>query len=89
MDRVRNINSYGYGIFAKYHTFIIKSRDITPVKSPDTIKLSDLEGYASERKVVIDNTTALLKGKPAANILLSGDAGTGKSSTVKAIANEF
>ena len=37
----------------------------------------------------MDNTIALLEGKPSANVLLYGDAGTGKSSTVKAIANEF
>lgn len=43
--------------------------------------------YESERKVIVDNTRALLLGKPAANILLTGDAGTGKSSTVKAVAN--
>ena len=43
--------------------------------------------YERERQIIIDNTKALLSGKPAANILLTGDAGTGKSSTVKAVAN--
>ena len=43
--------------------------------------------YEQERKVIVDNTKALLCGKPAANILLTGDAGTGKSSTVKAVGN--
>lgn len=89
MNRVDNIYSYGYGIFAKYTMFNIKDSVITPVKSPDTTKFSDLKGYEMERKAVIDNTTALLKGKPAANVLLYGDAGTGKSSTVKAVVNEF
>lgn len=89
MDRIRHISSYGYGIFAKYYTFILKDLNIIPVKYPDNIKLSQLEGYESERRIVVDNTLALLKGKPAANVLLRGDAGTGKSSTVKAIANEF
>jgi predicted AAA+ superfamily ATPase len=89
MNRVKYIASFGYGIFAKYHTFIIREGNITPVRFPDSIRLSNLEGYEREKKSVIQNTIALLKGKPAANILLSGDAGTGKSSTVKAVANEF
>lgn len=60
-----------------------------PVKYPDTQKLSDFSGYERERSEVIDNTKALLKGEPCNNVLLYGDAGSGKSSTVKAIANEF
>ena len=51
--------------------------------------LSELPGYEHEREKVIANTKALLYGKPAVNVLLYGDAGTGKSSSVKAIANEF
>ncbi len=51
--------------------------------------LSELPGYEQEREKVIANTRALLAGRPANNVLLYGDAGTGKSSTVKAIANEF
>ena len=45
--------------------------------------------YEREQKIIMDNTRALLSGKPAANILLTGDAGTGKSSTIKAIVNEL
>jgi predicted AAA+ superfamily ATPase len=89
IDRIKDISLYGYGILAKYHVFMIKDLSITPVKYPDNIRLCQLEGYESERKIVVDNTLALLKGKPAANVLLRGDAGTGKSSTVKAVANEF
>ena len=84
-----NIQTTGYGIFAAHHVFIIKNEIITPLKHPDTQKLSDLYGYEAERRKVIANTKALLAGKPSANVLLYGDAGTGKSSTVKAIANEF
>ena len=61
--------------------------NIIPVHHPDKTRLCDLVDYESERQIVIDNTRALLAGKPAANILLTGDAGTGKSSTVKAVAN--
>ena len=56
---------------------------------PDPQRLSELPGYEQEREKVIANTRALLEGRPANNVLLYGDAGTGKSSTVKAIANEF
>lgn len=69
--------------------FIVKDSRIVPVKYPDEVKLSQLIGYEKQRQLVIDNTLALINGKPASNVLLSGDAGTGKSSSVKAIANEF
>ncbi len=88
-SRCDNISKYGYGIYAKYHMFRVKDGAVAPVKNPDTISLSDLSGYHDERQTIINNTKALLSGKPAANILLSGDAGTGKSSTVKAVVNEL
>ena len=69
--------------------FMLRKGEITPVKHPDPQRLSDLYGYKMERQAVINNTLALLKGKPAQNVLLYGDAGTGKSSTVKAVVNEF
>ena len=88
--RVENIGKYGYGIYAKNRMFYIDENScIVPVKNPDNIRLCDLVDYEHERQVILDNTKALLDGKPAANILLTGDAGTGKSSTVKAIANEL
>ncbi len=86
--RVENIHKYGYGIYAKNPMFYIDEKGtIVPVRSPDKTKLSDLVDYKNERQIIIDNTRALLSGKPAANILLTGDAGTGKSSSVKAVAN--
>ena len=63
--------------------------EIIPIKNPDPQRLSDLSGYERERNLIITNTKALLEGKPCNNVLLYGDAGTGKSSTVKAIGNEF
>lgn len=90
LHRTENIGKYGYGIYAKKCMFYVgDSGDIIPVRNPDKTKLSDLVDYENERKVIVDNTRALLHGKPAANILLTGDAGTGKSTTVKAIANDF
>ena len=88
--RVENIGKYGYGIYAKNRMFYIDENScIVPVKNPDNIRLCDLVDYEHERQVILDNTKALLDGKPAANILLTGDAGTGKSSAVKAVANEL
>lgn len=86
--RAENIHKYGYGIYAKNPMFYIDEKGtIVPVRSPDKTHLEDLVDYKSERQIIIDNTKALLSGKPAANILLTGDAGTGKSSSVKAVAN--
>lgn len=88
--RVADIEKHGYGIYAQYHMFTInQSGEIQPVKYPDPISLENMIGYENERNIVIKNTEALLKGKYAANVLLSGDAGTGKSATVKAIANAY
>ncbi len=88
--RAANIGKYGYGIYAKYRMFYLSADNkITPVCHPDPVKLESLVDYKREQKIILDNTRALLDGKPAANILLTGDAGTGKSSTVKAIVNEL
>ncbi len=88
LERTRNIGKYGYGIYAKNRMFRVDEEDrIVPVANPDRTELSQLVDYEYERGVILDNTRALLEGKPAANILLTGDAGTGKSSTVKAVAN--
>ena len=88
-DRVLAVDKLGYGIYAAYHVFVVKDGELVPVEFPDTVRLSQLSGYRAERQEVIDNTMALLRGKPANNVLLYGDCGTGKSSTVKAIANEY
>ena len=83
------VGQKGYGIFARHHVFTLEDGHLVPVRYPDPQRLSELPGYEREREKVIANTRALLEGKPTNNVLLYGDAGTGKSSTVKAIANEF
>ena len=89
-ERCANIHKYGYGIYAKHQMFYINAEHkIVPVYNPDKTRLSSLIDYKREQQIILDNTMALLEGKPAANILLSGDAGTGKSSTVKAVVNEL
>lgn len=89
-NRADHINQYGYGIYARYHVFCVDAKgSIVPVGSPDPVRLEDLIDYQREKEIIVGNTLALLEGKPAANMLLTGDAGTGKSSTVKAVANEY
>lgn len=87
--RIENIEHYGYGKYSQNRMFILRDGEILPVKYPDSQRLDNLYGYQRERKAVIENTLALLNGKPAQNVLLYGDAGTGKSSTVKAVVNEY
>lgn len=86
--RLAEVSKYGYGVFAGAGMLRLdETGTIVPVESPDAITLDRFVGYEYERGRVMDNTKALLAGKPAANMLLYGDAGTGKSSTVKAVAN--
>lgn len=88
--RIENIGKYGYGIYSRYYMFYINDeKHIVPVCNPDNTRLEELIDYKREQQIIIDNTKALLSGKPAANILLTGDAGTGKSSTIKAVVNEL
>ncbi|WBY64069.1 ATP-binding protein [Thermocaproicibacter melissae] len=79
----------GCGIYSRYHAFIWRNGQTTPVSHPDKIRLSDLKGYELQRRLAIENTEAFVKGYPANNCLLYGDRGTGKSSTVKALLNEY
>ncbi len=90
IERAKNIEKYGYGIFASNCMFSVNENgEIMPIESADSTSLDSFIGYKTERQRVIDNTVAFLQGRPAANILLYGDAGTGKSSTVKAVANHL
>ncbi|HIV68619.1 MAG TPA: ATP-binding protein [Candidatus Butyricicoccus stercorigallinarum] len=79
----------GSGYFARANAFTVLDGVPQPIANPDPIRLSDLKGYAVQKKAIRDNTLSLLAGKNANNILLYGDKGCGKSSTVKAIANEY
>lgn len=79
----------GSGIFAKYRAFQWADGGLHPIENTDPIRLSDLKNYEAQRNQVIDNTVCFLSGKPAQNVLLYGDRGTGKSSTVKALLNEY
>ncbi len=88
--RMCDINKHGYGIFAANAMFRLSDdSQIEPIASADPISLDAFIGYEEERGRVLENTKAFLAGRPAANVLLYGDAGTGKSSTVKAVTNYF
>lgn len=89
VKKISSIKTTGYGIYATHHMFLYKDEKIIPVKFPDPQRLSQMSGYELERQKVIDNTLALIQGKPCNNVLLYGDAGSGKSSTIKAIVNEY
>ena len=89
-DRVKNVSKYGYGFFSGSGMFRLSDeRKIEKILSADKIGLEQFIGYERERQQIVDNTRAFVNGKPAANALLCGDAGAGKSSTVKAVANAF
>ena len=89
-ERLKNISKHGYGIFSSSVMFrFTEERKIEAIASADKTQLSQFIGYEEERQKVIDNTLAFIEGRPAANALLCGDAGAGKSSTVKAVANAY
>ncbi|NLY42725.1 MAG: ATP-binding protein [Clostridiaceae bacterium] len=83
----------GCGIFSKFKAFRwIKKGDsgfLSGISNPDPIRLHNLIGYERERKDIVQNTLQFIHGYPANNVLLYGDRGTGKSSTVKALLNEY
>lgn len=86
--------AYGVGMFGLNKAFRISSgeRDevmFHPINNMDTVMLEDLVGYELQKQKLIDNTTAFVQGKKANNVLLFGDSGTGKSTSIKAIVNEF
>ncbi|WP_160687007.1 ATP-binding protein [Clostridium sp. C2-6-12] len=96
-DSLENIiefyKQYGTGIFGEYIAFVWEHEEdktyLRGIDAPDPIKLKDLVGYEDQKETIIENTKQFLSGYPANNILLYGSRGTGKSSTVKAIINEY
>ena len=85
---------YGFGVFAMNRAFRIQHETDTrvsfiPISNIDGVVLDDLLGYDIQKEQLRLNTEAFLAGKPANNVLLYGDAGTGKSTSVKALINEY
>lgn len=84
---------YGVGMFGLNKAFRIVEKngepDFVPINNLDKVVLDDLTGYEIQKKKLIDNTEAFVNGREANNCLLYGDAGTGKSTSIKAILNEY
>jgi predicted AAA+ superfamily ATPase len=83
----------GVGLFGSYRAFHWISSEtnafLQGIEHPDLITFNDLVGYHNQQKIIIDNTEKLIQGLPANNILLYGERGTGKSSTVKALLYKY
>jgi predicted AAA+ superfamily ATPase len=81
--------THGAGPFGRYRAFRWKNEGLRVVRWPDPVRLTDLIGYDKEREPLLKNIERLLAGLPSHHVLLYGLPGTGKSSTVKAILNEY
>ena len=85
---------FGVGTFGLHKAFRIEHPEggemsVVPITNIAHVHLDDLVGYEIAKKKLIDNTEAFVKGRKANNCLLFGDAGTGKSSSIKAILNQY
>ena len=85
--------AYGVGMFGLNKAFRVIGGDngvtFTPINNMDKVMLDDLIGYEIQKKKLVENTEAFVQGRKANNALLFGDSGTGKSTSIKAIVNEF
>ena len=84
---------YGVGMFGLNKAFRIQGGEneinFYPINNTEQVLLKDLVGYEIQKKKLVDNTKAFVEGREANNCLLFGDAGTGKSTSIKAIINEY
>lgn len=86
---------YGVGLFGVNRAFRIRRNgaggrlDFVPINNADSIRLDDLVGYKIQKEQLVTNTRAFVEGKAANNVLLYGDSGTGKSTSVRAVLNEY
>ena len=80
---------HGAGSLGRHRAFRWDGEGLRAVPNPDPVRLSGLIGYEREREPLVENTRRFLAGLPAQHALLYGQPGTGKSSTVKALLNEF
>lgn len=84
---------YGVGTFGMNKAFRLKTgsrnSELEPITNTEEVRLSDLIGYEHQKAELVANTEAFVRGRDANNVLLYGDAGTGKSTSIKAILNEY
>lgn len=87
----RHYAAAGSGLVARFRALRWQAPPgrLVGIARPDPITLDDLIGYQRQRQLVVDNTEQFLAGYPANNVLLYGDRGTGKSSTIKALLNAY
>ena len=89
-EKLNMQKDYTEDIYQKNRAFIFDNDfEIKPVKVCENLKFANLKGYSEQKRVLYDNTSALLSGIKVNNILLYGDAGCGKSSSIRALKNEF
>lgn len=81
--------TYGVGKFGLNKAFRYENEQISPIIHIGNGRLDQLIGYESQKEKLTQNTEAFLAGKKANNVLLYGDSGTGKSSSIKALLNEY
>ncbi|OEC87054.1 MULTISPECIES: ATP-binding protein [Methanobacterium] len=85
--------TYGVGKFGLNKAFRISNDDksgiLCPITATSDVILEDLVGYESQKKELVQNTEAFVEGRRANNVLLYGDAGTGKSASIKGILNQY
>ncbi|MBE5890771.1 MAG: ATP-binding protein [Lachnospiraceae bacterium] len=86
--------SHGVGMWGLNKAFRIEETAdgdmrFVPINNMESVHLNDLVGYEIQKKKLVDNTEAFVRGKKANNVLLFGDSGTGKSTSIKAIVNEY
>lgn len=86
---IEHYKTLGSGIFAKYAAFRYSEKGLEGISELDDITFDDLVGIDYQKQVMIDNTEAFLSDSRANNVLLFGDRGTGKSSSVKALLNAY
>lgn len=83
----------GCGIYGLYRAFRLEGEegcmDILPIADSEDVVLSDLVGYEDQKEALVANTEAFLRGLPANNVLLYGDSGTGKSTSIHALIREY
>lgn len=83
----------GVGMFGMNRAFRLRGSgadlEFCPINNADSVRLCDLVGYELQKQELVDNTYAFVSGKRANNVLLYGDSGTGKSTSVKAVLNEY
>lgn len=88
-DLAHHYRSTGIGDYARYRAFRWQGGKLEGIPHPDPIALDALVGYERQKQQLLQNTEALLAGAPALNVLLYGSRGTGKSSLVKALLNQY